>query len=376
MAKTFKDFIMECEMYDHSKENYDLFKECSELALLEKYIEDQKFIKENAAQISAENVCLTESYFTESDDGTTIQLLEEKYNEKAAGIKATIIKGLYKVLNTFANLFGKLSNKWDSITSAGQNVRKKIGSLKLTDDQVSRIKSIVSSAKSKDNSAFKPAKNQPYFNKIKMNYSGEGVDELKNDLAAALSDTVVVADVSVSAGVDKVGAVPVESIKEAAIAIQHGNPSQVDGAIAALKSTWVDVKKNGLKIHVNTKQIEKNAKDLRELADKMKQVTAQKADQAAQNAKDKVQNAAQNAAGKAEPPVNDAINKVGNVAGKAAGAVAAGGVNAIYSMVTAAVGQSSAIYTKLNSYRSNVITGLTNYLNSISNSTVSTAEEA
>lgn len=354
MAKTFKDFILECEMYPHSKENYELMKECSELAIMEKYLEDQAFYQEHAEMLSAEDISITESYFQESVDQNTIEAFNEKYSAKTNSIGGKIKSGLLRIVKTFANLFAKIGNKFDETTSAGQNVLKKLNGMKLTDEQVSDIKNIVDSAKNKDSSNFPIAPNQPYLKNVKLQYvSGDNsFSELKNDLAAALSDKVVVANVfatnsGTNVNTETIGAVPVDVIRDTCKAVIEGNGHQIVGAMKALSSTWLDVKKHGMKINVNTKQIDKNAQELNDICAKIEQM------------------------GKENAQVFGALaGAAGNAAGaqENVGAKVMQDMNSAYAAITACIGQSTRIYTKLNAYRQSVITGLSNYLKSAKDS--------
>lgn len=350
MAKTFKDFMLECEMYPHSKENYDLMKECAELGIMEKYLEDQKFYQEHKEQLTAGDIAITESYFAEAVDENTMEAFTEKYKAASNSISGKIKNGLKRILKTFANLFAKIGNKFDETTSAGQNVLKKLNGMKLTDEQVADIKKIVDNAKGKDTSNFPVAPNQPYLKHIKLQYvsADNTFSELKNDLAAALSDKVVVASVfankdGTNIDTSTIGAVPVETIRDTCYAVINGDKHKIVGALQALSSTWLDVKKNGMKINVNTKQIDKNAQELNDICSKIEQMGQENAQMA----------------GAIAGAVNNAAGGDGAV-----GAKVMNDMNDAYSKITSCIGQSTRIYTKLNAYRSSVIVGLSNYLKS------------
>lgn len=354
MAKTFKDFVLECDMYPHSRENYELMKECSELEIMEKFLEDQKFYQEHAEQLTAGDISITESYFQESVDQNTIEAFNEKYKEKTNSIGGKIKGGLLRIIRTFANLFAKIGNKFDETTSAGQKVLSKLNSMKLTDQQVADIKKIVDNAKSKDSSSFPIAPNQPYLKHVKLQYvsNDSTFSELKNDLAAALSDKTVVANVfstksGTNVNADTIGAVPVDTIKDTCYAVIKGNNHQIVGALQALSSTWLDVKKNGMKIPVNTKQIDKNAQDLNDICTKIEQMGKENAQ----------------IAGALAGAVGNAVN-----GDNSPGAQVMKEMNDAYAKITSCIGQSTRIYTKLNAYRQSVITGLSNYLKSVKNS--------
>jgi hypothetical protein len=288
-------------------------------------------------------------------------VLTEKFVDKAKSVGAKIWRGIKKALKGFINFFRKIGNLFDKTTAEGQKVRHKLNGMKLTDDQVSSIQRIIDTAKGNKTSSFPVAPNQPYLSKIKLQYmanDSSSFGDLKNDLAAALSDTVVVANVLSTANnsnVDSetIGAVPVDAIKHVCKTISKGNRHQILGAVKALSGTWLDVKKNGLKIKVNTKQIDKDAQDLQDICQDLEQ--AGKADAQLVGA---LAGAAANVAGDKIPNVD--------IANVDVGAEAAGAINQAYAMLTSAIGQSTRIYTKLNAYRQSVITSLSNYLKEIS----------
>ena len=86
MAQTYKDLVVECSMYPHSNEAYDLFKECSELSVMERFLENQEFMQEQQEKITKENITLTESFFAESVDDATVQSIMEAKEAKKVSI--------------------------------------------------------------------------------------------------------------------------------------------------------------------------------------------------------------------------------------------------------------------------------------------------
>lgn len=103
---TFKDVILEASMYDHSKEYFELCKECSELELTEKLIEDQKFAQENASLF--EGAELSENYFSEAAEESVIVALTEKADNKKKGLLSRIGSGIKSLIRRFANFLLKM----------------------------------------------------------------------------------------------------------------------------------------------------------------------------------------------------------------------------------------------------------------------------
>ena len=83
---TFGEFVREVELYEYSQENYDLVKECAELQVIGRYIDNQKFIAENAAFVESAGSVYGDGYFMESVSENDIQALEESFKTKAGNI--------------------------------------------------------------------------------------------------------------------------------------------------------------------------------------------------------------------------------------------------------------------------------------------------
>lgn len=369
---TFKDFITECENYPHSKEHFDLMKESSELCLTEQFLMDQEFMVTNSAIF--EGVELPEGYLHESVDESTIDVMMEKFETKKAIYNSKIFQGLQRILEVFKKFFIKIGNKFDSITSKGQEVRKKLADAKLEASDIASIKSIVDGVKGKETSNFPVRADQPYINKIKFGNFTSSTPEnsaLKNDIAAALSDTSVVADVmfkddGVTKKKETIGAIPAEDIKDALARLKFSDSEHTAiGVISSLESSWASSHSKGLKIRVNTNEIMKLASELDKISSKVNQKGRSKAMEfgmygaVAGIAVDAFEGR-NNKDGEKSPEEDSELNKkIQNFSAKGMEKI-----NQAYSIITSAIGQSMKIYSSLNSYRSGVIDGLASFLKS------------
>jgi len=103
---TIQEVLTSYELYPHSKEHYDLLKEEAELALMEKYIEDQTFIMENSEAIKAVDLVF------ESASMDSLNLVKEAAEEKSANLFTKIWNGIKKaisfVIKAFKKLFAKI----------------------------------------------------------------------------------------------------------------------------------------------------------------------------------------------------------------------------------------------------------------------------
>lgn len=350
MAQTFKDFILECELYDHSQQKFELMKECSELELTEKYLNDQIFMAENAALIKERCGGLEEGFFQESVGESTFEVMTEKYFEKKKGVMGKIMRGLERIIEVFKNFIRKIANKFDDTTSKGQSVRKRLAKAKLEEADIKKMKEIVDSVKAKDGSNFPVMANQPYLSKVKLgSYASTDatVSALTNDIAAALSDSVVVASVTMNkegtaVDMDKIGALPAETIKEAAFRVKNGDLPDLKGVLATITSSWKTVHSSGLKIKVNTNEINKLVEDLNQISTAIAEVGRGEATKAAAGGA-AIKAAAEKISGQEVPFEGTELAKVAEEA---------------TSKLTAAIGQTMKLYSSLNGYRTGVINGL------------------
>lgn len=115
---TFKDVILEASMYDHSNEYFELCKECSEVELTEKLIEDQKFMQENASLL--EGTEISPNFFTEAAEEPIITALMEKTEKKKKGILSRLSSGIKNLIKRFANFLLKISG-----SEKKKNLKKK-----------------------------------------------------------------------------------------------------------------------------------------------------------------------------------------------------------------------------------------------------------
>lgn len=374
---TYRDFIAECEMYHHSAEHFNLMKECSELELTAKFMEDQIFMAENASIIGGA-IALSEGYFQESVDENTIEVMTEKFNYKAVNIREKIYNGLKKIIGVFMNFFRKVENKFDTLTDSGQQCREKLATMDIDENDLKEIQKIITSAKSKDGS-FPVAAKQPYLNKIKLGKvasSDKSYIVIKNDLAAALSNTTVVADVSNFSD----AAFSAEEIEDAVVRLglnyKDMKLSNITGILATLTAAFKNNKINGITIKVNTKEIANHADILQKLSDEISEIgrNIENKALASNKAVSSVVNAGINLGSKMVN--NNSTNDDSQEEGKtnslrsnsdiAASTMAeiTSKLNSAYSLITKGIGSSIKLYTGLNSYRSSVINGLESFIKS------------
>lgn len=384
MATTFKDFIVECELYPYSQENFEIMKECSELALSEKFINNQMFLAENSDVISSDKIVFEEGFFSESIDSNNLEYLIEKHNAKSVGIIARIVKAAFKVFNTFAKFFGKIGNKFDPITVKGQKILTRLNEATLSDEEFNHIKKIIDTIKKADSSAFPIKKNQPFLKFIKFKYNGndrQAYDELKNDLAVALSDKTVVAEAllnnkGIDVDMNRIGILDPDDIKTAGIVLATGKEKQLVNVVKVLMNSWSYIKKNGLVINVNTKSINKTAEELQDVCDKIRQTVSVITDNISRN-----YSVAKSTADAAANKTTD-TSSTGGVAGAIVDLDMSlpttteliDTINKAVSILTSSIGLTTKTYIQLNVYRQNVVNQLYDFIFTEKNEENSTEE--
>ena len=122
MAKTYGEFILECQNYQYSKECYELTKECYELDLMSKYLESQQFIAENMDDIREEFQEFDESFFVESVDDNRIEMMIESSKNKSKNIFGKIWKGIKNIWKKICGFFSKLFGKSKNTTKFNENL--------------------------------------------------------------------------------------------------------------------------------------------------------------------------------------------------------------------------------------------------------------
>jgi len=95
---TIKDFILECENYSHSKEHYELMKEAYEIDLMNQYVSDQLYMKENA---------MFEGYYSEAAEEDKVEEVKNEANAKTESLLDKIGKKLKEIIDGFIAFLAK-----------------------------------------------------------------------------------------------------------------------------------------------------------------------------------------------------------------------------------------------------------------------------
>lgn len=267
--QTFGDFVAECKMYQFSEERFNIMKEMSEFKLMEQFIENQKYIKENSTFI--ESVVLKDGYLSESEDSLTLMELTESANKKGESIWKKIINGIVKIWKTFVRFLKKIMNVFDKVNRQAIKARLVLKKLDVDDKVFIKLENIVQLAYSKSE-PFVAFPNQPFLKRIKLNYtgnSGKDVNKLKNDLAAALSTSYAYAKILRTGERDYFSPVPVDDINSASKQYFKKKAKNLKNAIDILANSIKNSLNKGMEIDVNNYRLEKIVKNLQELSEKI-----------------------------------------------------------------------------------------------------------
>ena len=118
MIKTYNDLILACEGFEYSKEYFELYKEASEIDLMEIYSSNQEFMVENAELIT-ESADVLDGYFQEAVSKEANDDVKKKTAEKKGNLFKRIWEKILKVLRAFRNFFVRL----------GQNIKSRYNML-------------------------------------------------------------------------------------------------------------------------------------------------------------------------------------------------------------------------------------------------------
>lgn len=187
---TFKQFMTECEMFKYSQANYEFMKEASELELMESYIENQKFLIENAEFTAEASTLLTESFLFESSEDTLV-LLEGKYRDKIAKFAGDVKAWLIKILTGIANAFKRIGKAFKDGTQKGADVIRKLTNItEVTEDDKKAIKKVIDGAIETSGAPISE-KQINGVEKLPRNIIKWNTNSVNNKLAAALVNTKI-----------------------------------------------------------------------------------------------------------------------------------------------------------------------------------------
>lgn len=99
---TFGQLVTMCENYQYSQEYFDILKESKELSLMSMYIENQRFIKEEAM-----NYNFTEGYLAEAASEDQLADITKAYTEKAGNFADKMAKAWKNLVQKFFKFLGK-----------------------------------------------------------------------------------------------------------------------------------------------------------------------------------------------------------------------------------------------------------------------------
>jgi len=154
MAKTYGELILEYENFAHSKEHFEMMKECYEIELMTQYAESQQFMVENMAEIREQYTEFDESYFIEATDEETAKDVASAAASKKEGFLKKAWNKIMEALRNVGRFFVRIF----------ENLRRRAANLdKFEAKYKGKIKSIDEMGEEKLASAIKNAWPQKYI---------------------------------------------------------------------------------------------------------------------------------------------------------------------------------------------------------------------
>ena len=256
MAQTFNDFVAECEGYKHSKEHYDIMKECSEIALCEQFIEDQAYIAENVAELTGV-VNFTESYFSEAASDDQIKALYEKVETKKGNVLARIWAALKKAVAAVVKFFKNIAAKWSKTSVAAAEAYKALKEAKITNEQYEELAKKLEAVAAETDLAIE--KGQTFV--VELGVTGAAPVKYHKYFAVALSNTNV--NLGLKGRDDVVEAKTLVKILDKFAKDKKKYDFASTGKL--ITAAREDARKNGVTVYANDKALEKLVAKLGEL---------------------------------------------------------------------------------------------------------------
>ena len=207
---TFKEYITECELFPYSQENFDLMKEASELALMNHYIESQRFYLENTEVLGSQT--FTEGFLMESSSLEQLEHLEETAAQKTEGFKEKAKQFFLNLLDKFINFLAKIMNSSKKLDEKSREIAKMIDSMgagKLSPEKRKAIIDLCDSSAKSCSLTFAPIKGQgAAFLGKELSTGNE-----QNNLVKALGSLIRTGKVAVTLGDKYPNALAADNVK-------------------------------------------------------------------------------------------------------------------------------------------------------------------
>ena len=183
---TLQDYLKECEMFQYSKENFELVKEAAEINVGALYIESQQFMLENAG--IAEGV--EAGYMVEAADEASVKLLAQKAGGKKEKWAAKAKSLWARIVAAWKRFWGAIIEKYKKIRAKAADVKANLARVKITDEMAKEIGELVDRAVKQSQIPISDKQHEG-FKKVPKNVIVACEDGVKKKLAAAIcNDTI------------------------------------------------------------------------------------------------------------------------------------------------------------------------------------------
>lgn len=188
MSNTINSIIEECVNYRYSKEYYDLYKSCSKINLMEKFIDMQLY---NDVDNELDN------YYMESVDDNSLNAIIMEAEEVKESTWEKLKKGFNKILEYARQVLTILMENNDKTLKAADALVKKLNGATIDEDSTKKIANMLD-ATLKSIKGFDPwLRDQPFAKNINCKFvlsggdSSKVINTIRARLGAALSNDIV-----------------------------------------------------------------------------------------------------------------------------------------------------------------------------------------
>lgn len=267
---TFQECVNEMAVYEFSSEFYNLVKESAELTVYGRLIENQRFNGDNLALVESFN-SLIDGYFSESVTDEKLQLIEEKFMDKAKEIWDKIWNKLKEAWKAFCNFIARLFHLTDAQGKQVNEVVKAINNAAGNIDDI-KLSKLFDTLKAK-NDGFRSIdvskksdggnKNSTLNNDflVKVSNSKHGSEGFKHMVINGLAKEHMV--VVPKVGASGARAVSIDAIKKAVKEFcRIKDEAGVKALASSLEIAMQNAAENGITVPVSNAELDKVQEDL------------------------------------------------------------------------------------------------------------------
>lgn len=126
---TFAELHAESLVYPHSKDHYELVKECAEIDVMNAYIEAYEFQQNNHSLMESVQAIKENTYMLESTSEDEIHAIQEGVIEKAKSVLSNLAKKVRTLLSSFLKMLSNVFDRMAKFVDPADKVAEKIDAI-------------------------------------------------------------------------------------------------------------------------------------------------------------------------------------------------------------------------------------------------------